>query len=246
MDFERYDPDVHSQYVKPDFAENVEETNNFSDFRPIVEEALEDYDNVFGIKTDFDVVIAETIVEPGDPVGTEYYTYINGMGITENSEYFDRNLLLLRISKEPEKWRSFLKSLVVHEASHIEFQTRKGTGKTIAYHLLMEGHTMHSDRVVSEKKDYDWRQKWELPEIDKQEFLEELDKKRSWNQPQSDEISTIFEYGGEKWRKGEGYSLAYHITGQVMENKGLSEKDLINVDMEKWIEYIKEAVEQLY
>lgn len=246
MEIEKYRPEEHSRYVKPDFAENVEETNNFSDFRPVVEEALEDYDDVFGIEADFDVVIAETVIESGDPTGAEYYRYINGMGVTENSEYFDRNLLLLRVSKEPRKWKSFLKSLVIHEASHIEFQTGRGTGRTIAYHLLMEGHAMHSDRQVSEKKDYDWRQNWELPEIDEQDFLEELDKKRSWDQPQSEEVSTIFDQGGEKWSNGEGYSLAYHITKKVMKMEGLSVEDLIDLEIKVWREKVEKSIKTLY
>ncbi|MFB6100462.1 MAG: DUF2268 domain-containing putative Zn-dependent protease [Candidatus Nanohalobium sp.] len=249
MQFEKYDPDEHSGYVKEWFAEASTTPDNLEVFRSVVETAIKDFDEVFGIEVDFDVVIAETDIETVRRErgrDANHYAYINGMGLTDDFEYFDRNLLVLRVTDTVDEWRSFLKSLAIHEQAHIKFHKERSKGKSIAYHLLMEGHAMHSDRKVSELKDYTWRQEWELPDIQKKKLLEDLDKMRSWNQPQSDEISVLFDYGTDPWPEAEGYALAFFITQDVMERNDLSVEDLLEISKKKWETELKKSIENLY
>lgn len=248
MKFEKYNPEEHEYYVKEQFAKTAHRPDQFKKYKEVVENAVVDFDQVFGLNPEFDVIIAKTDVEIAeDEFGRpSHYAYINGMGLTENSQYFERNLLVLRATEKVENWKPFLKSLVAHELAHLKFQHERGTGKSIAYHLLMEGHGMHSDRKVSEIKNYDWRDEWRLPNINVEKFLNELDKKRSWDQPQSDEISVLFDYGTEPWPQAEGYALAYLITEELMERKDLSVEDLIYIESDDWRKEIEKSVENLY
>lgn len=250
MEFEQWSDGEYSDYVKPSFAEmSKPPKDNFNEYRKVVEEGLADYRDVFGINVGFDVVIAETDIESAeDFYGDEdsYYAYINGMSAFADSPWHDRNIVTIRVTDKPEKWKSFLKSLVVHETAHLHFQENRDTVETIAHHMLMEGHAMHAVKMISQRKNYDWRQEWELPKIDVKKVVKELDKERSWNQNQSKEISTLFNYGGDTWPEAEGYTLSYHTTREIINRKNWDIRKLEKIKTEKWKKEIKKSLKNLY
>ncbi|MFB6116665.1 MAG: DUF2268 domain-containing putative Zn-dependent protease [Candidatus Nanosalina sp.] len=249
MEFEKWEDGEHSDMVKPGFADLCIEPEDIGKYREVVEEAVEDIEDVFGVSVSLKVVIAKTDTSQirGKPVEeTSMYAFIQGMGLSPQVYNVEENMIFLRVTDEVENWRSFLKSLVVHEEAHLEFQDEREVGYTILRHLLFEGHAMHRDRKVSEEKGYEWRQDWELPDIDRGEFLAELDKKRSWDEPQSEEVSTLFDSGGEKWKDGEGYSMAFHIAKDVMERKEIGVQELVEIGYEEWRKQVEKSVENLY
>jgi hypothetical protein len=249
MEFEMWKDEKHSEMVKPRFADLCIEPENIGKYRKVVDEALEDIEDVFVESVFLKVVITKTDTSQirGEPVEeTSMYTFIHGMGLSPQNYKVEENTMFLRVTDEVENWRSFLKSLVVHEEAHLEFQNKREVGYTILRHLLFEGHAMHRDRKVSEEKDYEWRQDWEIPDIDREEFLAELDKKRSWDEPQSEEVSTLFDSGGDKWTNGEGYSMAFHIAKDVMERKEIGVQELVEVGYDEWREAVEKSIDKIY
>ena len=249
MEFEKWKDNKHSEMVKPRFADLCIKPENIGKYRRAVEEAMEDIEDVFSVSVSLKVVIAKTDTGQirGEPIEeTSMYTFIQGMGLSPQVYNVEENTIFLRVTDEVENWKSFLKSLVVHEEAHLEFQNEREAGYTILRHLLFEGHAMHSDRKVSEEKDYEWRQDWELPDIDREEFLAELEKKRSWDKPQSEEVSTLFDSGGERWTDGEGYNMAFHIAKEAMERKGIGVQDLAEIGYEEWRKEVEKSLDELY
>ena len=131
------------------------------------------------------------------------------------------DLIEFKLNTRVEKWKKFLKSQYIHEYSHTIFTKRVGfeyeTNIVNWRHILLEAH----GQLFSEKVFPDFKAEWRTKHS-KEEISENWNKYRDL---MGEKIKSHSILNYEFYPPWLGYSLAYHIGNQLL-NNGNSLKNL--------------------
>ena len=250
MEFKTYTEEEFEEKVMDWFSSRAKEPESLEPYTGAIEQAIQDMEEKYGLEIDFKVVIAETSIEKLETQFDEKIpriAYTNGMGLSEELYEVDKDSVFLRTNKETDFWEGDLKSVAVHELAHLKFFENRELGSSIYEHILFEGHAMHIEKRIAKENNYETEFYHESKtDIDKEELKKDLDKKRSWNEPQSSEVSTIFKPEGEKWLNAEGYPIAYQITAQILDQEEIEIEQLLEYEKSEWRQKVDKAVEEIY
>lgn len=253
MEFEKYNPEKHSDEVPDNYSNTVVPPSTTEHYEKVVEEAAEDVDEVFGIEAEFKVVIAEIDMdkmhdrfEDDIPV----HAYFTGYSLGKNShEHMEDNVIYLATSDEYEWWRSGLKDLFVHEESHQEFYVLwPNMEHEIWESIVFEGHAGHREKVVIDRKDYNWRVRQDEFEGAADRVKEELEKNREWTGDRfsRNNESQMFSFGSDDWPNAKGYVIAIEVYGDILERNNMEVNEPLTMS-EDWLkEEIRDSLDKLY
>lgn len=106
MNIEFFDPEKHSELVPDFFSDDVIEPTEMSHYRKVINDALDDIDEVYGITAEFKIVFAEIDVEKfreefGDDIPPQ--VFFRGYSLSKQAhEKADENIMFLATSEEYE------------------------------------------------------------------------------------------------------------------------------------------------
>jgi len=246
MEFEKWDRNKHAELVPYFFSEHVVEPKKTDKYKNVISIALEDIEEIYGVKADFKIVFAEIDVEKfreqfnGD---IPPHVFFRGYSKSETVHgEVDENLMFLATSDKYEHWEPGLKDLVVHEESHFEFFRIWGSmDNAIWGQILFEGHAKFREKEVIEKKDYYWQGRQDSFNGRAEKVGEELDKVQTRDNP-----NCMFNFGGEKWPDAKGYVIALDVYRNLINRQKLDTNDLLRKDREWLRDKIEESVNNLY
>jgi uncharacterized protein YjaZ len=169
-----------------------------------------------------------------------------GFSFDEGMRGYPRNAIFIRASDEPEKWQEAFKSMLIHELGHQVFYQTDVDWETDQYHSVMfEGHAENLTRTVGDRNGREFSPVWQKSEpikINREALYEDLENPRDFEEPGHN----MFLYGGERWSKAEGYTIAFQIVRYLIEEDQISLSSMLKTSPKEWREKVDEAVEELY
>ena len=231
MEIEFYDKEEHDFFLdefKEYSREPTIEEKEF--FRETLEELVGEISRITESSTDFKLYFAmteEENLQDDLPINR----FVHGYSFANWMEGFDRDVIMMRATRDRGNWKDCLTNMLAHEMAHQEYYDHcKNPPVTNLENILIEGHAMNRAEQVALEMNLEWRphyRKEKPPEINSEAIIEILDEKRTYG-PED-----IFKNGQGPCENAEGYQIAYLVIKDLTENTTLTLEDVASEDAEE-------------
>lgn len=253
MEFAKWEDDFSSA-VDDWFSELAEVPGDYTRYADQMERAEEDFaeyvvlDDLRGVIAFYDLEVFRQRYDSDYP---SKFAYRNAFSMSTGLSDLDQDTVFMAVhedfSEKVDNWKGILKYDTVHELAHqVFFREGNFSLNTVAWKkLIFEGHAMYLAEKVSRENNYGVEYPFlDLPDVDKQEVLEELDKNIGGREENDEELSQLFSYGGRSFQDAEGYPIAYNVAEYLVE-QGILVQELPRMSDEEIRNKVFEAVRQV-
>ena len=253
MEFQRW-TDEYETAVDNWFSELASEPAGYQIFAEAMQEAIEDFSDKFKLPEMRCVIAFYDLKEFKKRYESDYpskFAYRNAFSMTTELSDLDQNTVFMAVHPDfpdrADNWKGIVKYDTLHELAHqIYFEKTEMDLMTPAWKkMIFEGHAMFiAEKIASEKGygvDYPFL---EMPEVELQEVLDDLDGIIGGRDDNSKELSQLFSYGGEKFTGAEGYPLAFNVVRHLVES-GHELDELMKMEDEDKRQAVRESLSAL-